>query len=84
MNDKEHRQLFRTFTEWKVWAFQVFKELDRNNIEETKNTLITLKDFHKDNWKKYSHDHNLSGELMDLLQGICKIESKIKELEESH
>lgn len=81
MTDKEHRILFKTFTEWKVWAFDVLKNLDENNIEETKVTLIKFRKFHDENWKKYSDDHNLSGELMDLLHAISKIETKIKKLE---
>ncbi len=81
MNDREHGQLFRNFTEWKIRAFQILKELNKNNIKETKDKLLIFNKFYTDNRKKYSFDHTLSGELIDLGMVISKIEAKIKELE---
>ena len=83
MTDKEHSQLFRAFSEWKVWAYQVFREMNKENIEETKINLKRFNKFYDDNWKEYQHDHGLSGELLELLHAITKIELKLKELEEN-
>jgi hypothetical protein len=83
MTDKEHERLFKIFTEWKVCGFRVLKELNKNNIEETKVRVLEFRAFHKEKWEKYSGDHNLSGELIDLLRAISQIETKIKELEEN-
>ena len=84
MTDKEHSQLFGAFREWKLWAYQVFREMNKENIEETKINLKKFNNFYDDKWEEYQHDYGLSGELLDLLNAITKIESKIKELEESH
>ncbi len=83
MTDKEHGMLFKTFVNWKVWSFDILKNLNKENIEEAKTNLKILENFHKENWEKYRYDHNLSGELIDLSMGISKIKTKIKKLEEN-
>lgn len=82
MTDKEYGQLFRAFSEWKDLAYQVLKKMNKENIEGTKINLRRFNEFYEDNWEKYQHDHGLSGELLDLLHAITKIELKLKELEE--
>ena len=81
MTDAEHKELFLYLQDTKIEAFRLASEININNLESIKVKLEFLKKVYNENKAKYQYDHNLNGELIDLLRGISRIEIAILAIE---
>lgn len=83
MTDAEHKELFLYLQDTKIEAFRLASEININinNLESIKIKLEFLKKVYNENKAKYQYDHNLNGELIDLLRGISRIEIAILAIE---
>ena len=81
MTDAEHKELFLYLQNTKIEAFRLASEININNLESIKIKLEFLKKVYNENKAKYQYDHNLNGELIDLLRGISRIEIAILAIE---